>query len=635
MWLEADLHEIRVLLTLAEELHFGRTAERLGVTHARVSQIIGTLEARLGGRLFDRTSRTVRLTPLGAELASRLRPPYGQLLGALDAVGGTASEQTQELRIGVTLTTGAPVISRLVEGFEARHPDCRAIIEEVDTWDPYAALRSGDVDVLCNWLVVDERDISAGPVIEHRERVLAVGTKHRLASRESISIEDLAGETVMRPPESFPVALREALWPSRTPSGRPIPKLDSVYSTSQVHSMIARGQLVHPTVRGVSQFERDDMVLVPIHDMPPIPFGMMWSTAHESAGVRALAEIAARLDRLPVPPAENGGARRPRRPADRAAEALDAQLRPLGAFLTLTEELHFGRAADRFGVTPSRVSQLIRKLETSLGRRLFDRTSRRVRLTPAGARLRDGIDTPYHELERAFAVAREIATGIAGTLRIGMHSPVNGGPHMVRIIELFEERHPACDVSIIDIGLVRDQLETLRAGEVDLLATRLPISEQDVTIGSILSRETRLLAVSSQHPLARLESVDLEDIAPYAAADASGLPREMIDAFIPARTPSGRPIRRVSVSTMLEAIMRIALGEIVHPTVPSFLDHFQHPNLVGVPIRHLPATETALVWLTANGSMKIRAFARAARDVLANTELAPGRRPLRLEASAR
>jgi hypothetical protein len=79
--------------------------------------------------------------------------------------------------------------------------------------------------------------------------------------------------------------------------------------------------------------------------------------------------------------------------------------------------------------------------------------------------------------------------------------------------------------------------------------------------------------------------------------------------------------------------MRIALGELVHPTVPSFLDHFQHPNVVGVPIRDLPASETALVWLTANRSLKLKAFERAARDVLAQTELAPRHRP-RLEAVA-
>ena len=86
MWPEADLREIRAFLGLSDELHFGRAAERLGVTHARVSQIIRTLEARIGSRLFDRTSRSVRLTPVGAELSVTLRPILARMLAALDGV---------------------------------------------------------------------------------------------------------------------------------------------------------------------------------------------------------------------------------------------------------------------------------------------------------------------------------------------------------------------------------------------------------------------------------------------------------------------------------------------------------------------------------------------------------------------
>jgi DNA-binding transcriptional LysR family regulator len=59
---EVELREIRTFLALADELHFGRTADRLHLTPSRVSQVLRSLEARVGGRLFERTSRTVRLT---------------------------------------------------------------------------------------------------------------------------------------------------------------------------------------------------------------------------------------------------------------------------------------------------------------------------------------------------------------------------------------------------------------------------------------------------------------------------------------------------------------------------------------------------------------------------------------------
>ena len=79
MWSGVELREIRVFLTLAEELHFGRTAERLGITHSRVSQTIQTLEARVGAKLFDRTSRRVALTRLGEQLRAALSPVYREL----------------------------------------------------------------------------------------------------------------------------------------------------------------------------------------------------------------------------------------------------------------------------------------------------------------------------------------------------------------------------------------------------------------------------------------------------------------------------------------------------------------------------------------------------------------------------
>ncbi|OZM81281.1 hypothetical protein CFP66_17160 [Pseudonocardia sp. MH-G8] len=62
----AQRHEIEVFLTLAEELHFGRTGERLGISQGRVSQTVQRLERRFGLLLFQRTSRRVAITPAGA-----------------------------------------------------------------------------------------------------------------------------------------------------------------------------------------------------------------------------------------------------------------------------------------------------------------------------------------------------------------------------------------------------------------------------------------------------------------------------------------------------------------------------------------------------------------------------------------
>ena len=75
----AELRELQVFLAVAEELHFGRAAERLQINRSRVSQIIKTLELRLGAQLFERTSRRVRLTPIGEQIVTEIAGPYREL----------------------------------------------------------------------------------------------------------------------------------------------------------------------------------------------------------------------------------------------------------------------------------------------------------------------------------------------------------------------------------------------------------------------------------------------------------------------------------------------------------------------------------------------------------------------------
>jgi DNA-binding transcriptional LysR family regulator len=100
MWSTIELREIRTFHTLAEELHFGPTAERLAVTPSRVSQTIRTLETRIGGALFERSSRSVRLTSLGTQLLSTVKPPYEALERALFGAQDAATGGTGQLRFG-------------------------------------------------------------------------------------------------------------------------------------------------------------------------------------------------------------------------------------------------------------------------------------------------------------------------------------------------------------------------------------------------------------------------------------------------------------------------------------------------------------------------------------------------------
>ena len=147
--------------------------------------------------------------------------------------------------------------------------------------------------MLVNWLAVDEPDLTVGPVLEKLDRVLAVASSDPLATRPSVSAEDLADREVAE--MSFPPALYDAIAPPRTPSGRVIRRTEPARSIHELVSLIARGQIVWPTASGIAMFVRDDIALVPIKDLPPLPLGLIWCTAHDNARIQALAETARSL----------------------------------------------------------------------------------------------------------------------------------------------------------------------------------------------------------------------------------------------------------------------------------------------------------------------------------------------------
>lgn len=297
------------------------------------------------------------------------------------------------------------------------------------------------------------------------------------------------------------------------------------------------------------------------------------------------------------------------------------ELRELRVFLALAGELHFGRAAERLGVTQSRVSQSLRELELKLGDTLVHRTSRRVALTAAGEQLLAGVEPVHQRLAAVLERACQGAGELAGKLRIGLATAVSGGPRLIEVIDAFEERHPGCSVEMKELALF-NRLEPLRAGEVDVMASRLPLYQPDLVVGPALLHEPRVLAVAADHPLSDRAEVSTEDIADHQVIDIAGmLPPELERVFIPEKSASGRPMkrRRLEHPNWSEVLTMIARGKIVHPTVASFADHFAHPNIRCVPITDLPMWTTSLVWRRDDHAPRLRAFIETAERLLGTT----------------
>lgn len=291
------------------------------------------------------------------------------------------------------------------------------------------------------------------------------------------------------------------------------------------------------------------------------------------------------------------------------AASVAVELREIEIFLVLAEELHFGRTAERLYLSQSRVSQTIRSMEVSLGGQLFERTSRRVQLTALGERLRDSLQPPYEELQRAVAAVREQASGITGELRISLVTFAAGGPRFDELVQAFQRAHPACKVTTYE-AFPGEALNRLRRGQLDLVAHWLPLDQPGLTVGPTLTTEERVLLVRTGHPLAERGSATVEDLADHAVVDADGiLPPETVAALYPTRTPSGREIpRRHREGRTAEVLGLVAQGDVVHPSVGSLTRYYTHPGVTAIPLRGLPPARTALVLATDRESAAVRAF---------------------------
>jgi DNA-binding transcriptional LysR family regulator len=303
---------------------------------------------------------------------------------------------------------------------------------------------------------------------------------------------------------------------------------------------------------------------------------------------------------------------------DRQARTLGTELRDIEIFLTLADELHFGRAAERLYVSQTRVSQTIRQIETRIGGRLFDRSSRRVQLTALGEQLRDALRPPYDQIHQAFATVRAAAGGITGALRISLLSAVAGGPAFADITRAFRTHHPGCEVTVFE-AFPGEALGRLRRGELDLMVHWLPLAEAGLTVGPLLLREERALAVPEQHVLAVRGHATLEDLGDLAVPDAVGIvPEETLVALCPRSTPSGRPIRRgAREGRVAEVLVQVARGEVVYPSTASLARYYAHPGVTVIPLLGLPPLESALVWATDRETPAVNAFAATAKELVA------------------
>jgi DNA-binding transcriptional LysR family regulator len=288
-----ERREIEIFLTLAEELHYGRTAERLFVTTARVSQTITRLEGRFGARLFERTSRRVELTPVGSRLRDDLWPAFAQIEAGVERAMAAGREVQGVLRVGFFRAAAGRFVLEVAEAFQAQHPGCEVEIRENPINDPLRALRDDEVDILFLMLPVEEPDLVTGPVLVRETRMLAMAARHPLARRATVTLDDLARDPILTAPEGLPAYVRAQVVPESTPNGRPIHRGPAFSTIQEMLSLIGAGKGMYPVPAHMQHYyARPDVAYLPITEAPDLEWAFTWRRSAEARRIRAFNQCA-------------------------------------------------------------------------------------------------------------------------------------------------------------------------------------------------------------------------------------------------------------------------------------------------------------------------------------------------------
>lgn len=265
-----EIREIEAFLALAEELHFGRAAQRIDVSASRVSQLLRALERRIGGQLVHRDGRGVSLTELGEQLLAEARPGYARLERAM---------VSPPLRLGTWNYISGTISSELCAQFERAHPGQRAEWVTVPYTDLYRPLQQQRIDVLMmlhpgppGSLPVPA-GITVGPVLGTGDRVLLVADNHPFAARTGITVDDLADCQFPIPADSLPEWWVDAWHPPMTPGGRDIPRfhLPPTRDPDELFDYISRrGFAVIGPPWTLADFFWPGLAAVPIRGLAPI-----------------------------------------------------------------------------------------------------------------------------------------------------------------------------------------------------------------------------------------------------------------------------------------------------------------------------------------------------------------------------
>lgn len=271
--------------------------------------------------------------------------------------------------------------------------------------------------------------------------------------------------------------------------------------------------------------------------------------------------------------------------------------RVLRQFVTLAEELHFGRAAARLHITQPPLSMAMQALEARLGARLFERTQRRVSLSEAGSALLPEVRQILARLDALPRLAQAAAAGQAGTLRLAFVSSIAYGP-LPGWLRAFRATHPEVQLALREA--TQDvQLDAFARGEIDAgFMLHAPGAAPAGLMAWRALAEPLVLALPEGHALLQRSRITLAMLAgePLVIFPRAIAP-SLYDAIVGAYRQQGHTPRVAQEAIQMQTLVNLVSAGIGVAWVPQAVTQLQRPGVVyrgvvGTPV----ASETSLVW---------------------------------------
>ncbi|MER5440603.1 LysR substrate-binding domain-containing protein [Streptomyces sp. NPDC002790] len=295
-----ELKHLTGFVAVAEELHFGRAAERLHIAQSPLSQQIKLLERDLGVKLFDRTTRTVRLTSAGQALVEPARKLLADAAAVHRTVRAAHLGEVGRVSVGFAGASSYAALPLLTRAVTSRLPGIELVLEG-QTYSGEALRRITDGTLDIGFVALPVRRGITARVVRMERLVLALPDSHPLADHAEIPVRALADEPVVTFPLSRESAVRDAMTQACHDAGFAPRIAQEAPDAYTMLALVGAGVGVAVVVESARDIHLEHVVFRPLAggEAPVLPIALGWRSGNPSAALQAVLRVA--RDVLPTP----------------------------------------------------------------------------------------------------------------------------------------------------------------------------------------------------------------------------------------------------------------------------------------------------------------------------------------------